>query len=94
MGAGASEFMILGQKVVIRDPAEAELATVAMKIVNEKIEEIRTNRPLLGPNQIAVLALLEVAGKLVKDRKSIDQYREELDKRCTHLMGEIGKLDA
>jgi cell division protein ZapA (FtsZ GTPase activity inhibitor) len=94
MGASPGEFMILGQKVVIRDPAEAELAAVAMKIVNEKVEEIRSSRPLLGPGQIAVLALLEVAGNLVKDRRSIDQYREELDKRCTRLMGELGKLDA
>jgi len=94
MSANPGEFNILGQKVVIRDPAEAEVAAVAMKIVNEKVEEIRSSRPLLGPNQIAVLALLEVAGSLVRDRRSIDQYREELDKRCTVLMGEIGKLNA
>jgi cell division protein ZapA (FtsZ GTPase activity inhibitor) len=94
MAAFSSEYMILGQKVVIRDPSEAELADVAMKIVNEKIEEIRLSRPMLGPSQIAVLALLEIAGSMVKDRRSIDRYREELDKRCTTLMGEIGKLDA
>ena len=43
--------------------------------------------------QIAVLALLEIAGSLVKDRQSIDEYRHELDRRCSMLMTEISKIN-
>ena len=91
MATFAREFNILGQKVVIGNQAEAELASVALKLVNEKISEIQNERPLLGPSQVAVLALLEIAGSLVKDRKAIDHYREELDRKCSSLMAELNR---
>ena len=87
------EFNILGQNIVIQNKDEADLAEVALKIVNSKIAEIRDSNPLLGPQQISVLALLEVAGNLVKDRKMIDDYREELDQQCSIVMAEVKKLE-
>ena len=93
MSATQYEFNILGQKIVVKNQAEADLATLALKIVNEKVSEIQDKNPLLGPQQIAVLALLEVAGHMVKDRKSIDEYREELDRKCSLLMTEMAKLN-
>ncbi len=92
MATYSKEFTILGQKVVIQDQAQADLATVALKVVNERISEIQSMRPLLGPSQVAVLALLEIAGNLVRDRKSIDSYREELDRKCSILMTELARL--
>ena len=92
MATFSKEFTILGQKVVIQDQAQADLATVALKVVNERISEIQNAKPLLGPNQVAVLALLEIAGNLVRDRKSIDSYREELDRKCSLLMSELSRL--
>ncbi len=86
------EFNILGQKIVIKDQTEAELASVALKVVNEKVAEIQSQKPLLGPQSVAVLALLEIAGNLVKDRQLIDEYREELDRKCTSLMHEISRV--
>ncbi|MBC7397292.1 MAG: cell division protein ZapA [Bdellovibrionales bacterium] len=85
------EFNILGQQIVIKDPAEAELASVAITIVNKKVSELQSSKPLLGPQQIAILALLEIAGNMVKDRHLIDLYREELDRKCTSLMKEISR---
>ncbi|CAN5951489.1 unnamed protein product [Sphagnum jensenii] len=89
MNNAGHEFNILGQKIVIKDQAEAALASVAVQIVNEKLNEIQASKPLLGPQQIAVLALLEIAGNLVKDRAAMDQYRSELDQKCTSLMKDI-----
>jgi len=86
------EFSILGQKLVIADPDQAELASHAIQIVHAKVEEIRAQKPFWGPNQISVLALLEIAGNLVRERKSIDAYREELDRRCSDLMGVLSRL--
>ena len=86
------EFNILGQKIVIKDQREAELAVVALKIVSDKVAEIQLAKPLLGPQPVAVLALLEIAGNLVKDRQLIDEYRIELDRKCTSLMHEIAKV--
>ena len=83
------EFNLLGQKIVIKDQTEADLASLAIHIVNEKVAEIQAAKPMMGPQQIAVLALMEVAGNLVKDRQAIDQYRQELDRRCTSLMNEL-----
>ena len=94
MASFSREFSILGQKVVIQNQTEADLASVALKLVNEKLAEIHASKPLLGPNQVAVLALLEIAGNLVKDRKSIDHYREELDKKCSHLMNELARFQS
>ena len=84
------EFNLFGQKIVIKDQAEAELAALAIQIVNDKVAEIQTAKPLLGPQQISVLALLEIAGNLVKDREMINQYRAELDRKCSSLLREIG----
>ena len=92
MNATQHEFNILGQKIVIKNKEEAELATLAIKIVNEKVAEIQEKSPLLSPQQIATLALLEVAGNLVKDRKAIDEYRDELDRKCSSLMTEMSKI--
>jgi cell division protein ZapA (FtsZ GTPase activity inhibitor) len=92
MGHFEREFSILGQKIVIKDQGEAELAALAVRIVNEKVAEIQTKKPLMGPNQVAVLALLEIAGNMVKDRQAIDEYREELDRKCTVLMTEITRM--
>jgi cell division protein ZapA (FtsZ GTPase activity inhibitor) len=86
------EFNLLGQKIVIKDQNEAELASLAIDIVNEKIAEITREKPMMGPQQVAVLALMEVAGSLVKDRQMIDLYREELDRKCSSLMHEISTV--
>jgi hypothetical protein len=86
------EFSILGQKLVITDPAQVELAAHAVQIVHAKVEEIRAQKPLWGPQQISILALLEIAGSLVRERQSIDAYRKELDRRCSDLMSELSRL--
>jgi cell division protein ZapA (FtsZ GTPase activity inhibitor) len=87
------EFNILGQNIVIKNKAEADLAELALKIVNVKIDELQKIYPMMGPHQVSVLALLEIAGNLVKDRKTIDDYREELDQKCIALMNEVKKME-
>jgi cell division protein ZapA (FtsZ GTPase activity inhibitor) len=86
------EYEILGQKIVITNPQEAQTASFAIQIVNEKVKEIQIRKPMLGPQQTAVLALLEIAGSLVKDRHSMDEYRRELDARCSALMTEVSQV--
>ncbi len=89
MSADTREFTVMGHKVVIQDPAEAELAALALGLVNETIDRIQSRQHGLTAPQITTLALLEIAGNLVKDRQAIDRYRSELDRKCTALMGEI-----
>jgi cell division protein ZapA (FtsZ GTPase activity inhibitor) len=91
--AHQQEFNLLGQKIVVKSSDEAELAKMAIQLVNQKVDELKEKNPLMGPQQIAVLALLEIAGSLVKDRQSIDEYRHELDRRCSMLMTEISKIN-
>jgi hypothetical protein len=89
MGAETREFTIMGHKVIIQDPAEAELASLALGLVNETLDRIQSRKSGLTSPQVTTLALLEIAGNLVKDRQAIDRYRSELDRKCTALMGEI-----
>lgn len=86
------EYEILGQKIVISNPEEAELASYAIDIVDEKLKQIRDQKPNLSREQTAVLALLQIAGDLVKDRRTMDEYRYELDQRCTSLMTEVASI--
>lgn len=86
------EYEILGQKIVISHPEEAELASYAIEIVDEKLKQIRDQKPTLSREQTAVLALLQIAGDLVKDRRTMDEYRHELDQRCTSLMTEVASI--
>ena len=90
------ECNLLGQKIVIKDTEknrdERESAVQAIQIAKEKVLEIQTGKPNLNSQQIAVLALVEMACSLVKDRKMIDQYREELDRKCSSLMDEVATV--
>jgi cell division protein ZapA (FtsZ GTPase activity inhibitor) len=88
------EYEILGQKIVISNSKEAELASFAIQIVNDKIKDLQLEKPLLGPQQLAVLALLHIAGDMVKDRRSMDEYRKQLDERCSVLMQEVSQVIA
>ena len=83
------EFNILGQKIVIKSAEEAALAEVAVKIVDEKLKVLQDAKPLLSPQQISILALLEIAGDLVKNRSLIDEYRRELDQKCSLLLQDL-----
>ena len=85
------EYEILGQKIVISNHEEADLAFYALQIVNDNIKELQKEKPLLGPQQIAVLALLQIAGSMVKDRRSMDEYRQKLDDRCSALIQEVSQ---
>jgi hypothetical protein len=92
MSAFTREFVIMGHKVVIQDPAEAELANLALEHVHAILDRIQGARPGLNPRQVTLLALLEVTGTLIKDRQAIDRYRSELDRRCSELMSGISSL--
>ncbi len=83
------EFYLLGQKIVVKTQEEADLAEKAIKIAQHRINSIQDQSPLLGPQQISVLALLELAGDLIKERKKMDEYRAELDQRCTSILQEF-----
>lgn len=88
------EFALLGQKIVVKEGSESQLASIAVELVDSKVAQIKETNPLLGPNQIAVLALVEIAGELVRDRKLIDQYREELSRKCVELKEEITRISS
>ena len=92
MGA-KKEFEVLGQKIVVRTQEEADLALHALEIVNKKIEALKEKTPHLAPHQLSVLALVEVAGDLVKDRKVMDDYRHELDQKCSYLLTALGNVE-
>ena len=92
MSEKSYEFKILGQKIVIKNAEEAALAELAVNIVNEKIEEIQAQKPQFAPIQISILALMEIAGNLVKDRQAIDEYRKKLDQKCSSLMSEVSRV--
>ncbi len=82
----AKEFQVLGQKIVMQTQAEADLALKAIELVEKKVAALAERTENLSPHQVAVLALLEMAGDLIKDRAAMDQYRHELDMRCTTLL--------
>jgi cell division protein ZapA (FtsZ GTPase activity inhibitor) len=83
------EFDVLGQKIVIKNDEEATLAELAIGLVDEKINDLKISHPNYGPQQLSVLALLELAGSMIKDRKAIDEYRHELDRKCSSLLVEL-----
>jgi cell division protein ZapA (FtsZ GTPase activity inhibitor) len=86
-------FQLLGQKIVVKTQEEADLAIHAIQIAQNKINEIQSRAPQLGPQALSVLALVEIAGDLVRDRKKMHDYRHELDKKCTTLMTELYQVE-
>ena len=89
---GMKEYEILGQKLTMTSGDDRELAEFAVQLVHQKIDEIQQNKPFMGPHQVAVLALLNLAGEMMQDRKTMDEYRRQLDERCATLMTELSHL--
>lgn len=87
------EFGVLGQKIVVKSPEEIELARCAVEIAQNKLNEIQDRSQQLGLQQLATLALVEVAGDLVRERRQMHEYREELDRKCTTLMTELRQVE-
>jgi cell division protein ZapA (FtsZ GTPase activity inhibitor) len=92
MSASAKEFTLLGQKTVIRNPADTDRAAQAHALVQERVERIQKESPMTGPHQVAVLALLELAGELIRERDAIGEYRLMLDRKCAVLMDTLATL--
>ena len=83
------DFSLLGQKIVVKTEEEANLAEHAIQLANQKVQELRLRAPHLAPHQLSILALVEIAGDLVKDRKAMDDYRRELEVKCSYLLTEL-----
>lgn len=86
------EFEFLGQKIVVKTAEESALAKSAISMATRKVNELKMKNPNLVSHQLAVLALLEISGDLVRDRKKMTQYRSELDQRCNELMLNLNQL--
>ena len=89
-----NEFELLGQKIVVKTEEESILAKNAIALAKKKVQEIRTKNPQLVSHQLAVLALLEVSGDLVRDRKKMNRYREELDQKCSDLLANLAQVNS
>lgn len=88
------EFELLRQKIVVTTEEEAKLAQSAIQVASKKVDQLREKHPKLSDHQIAVLALLEISGDLIRDRKKVVQYQAELDQRCNDLLLNLNQLSS
>lgn len=84
----------LGQKISISADENGRLAVKALELANLRVNEMAKRNSSLSPHALSVLVLLELAGEMVKDRQTIDDYRKELDTRCKSILQEIDSLAA
>ena len=86
---------IAGEEHTIRAAAEPEYTRRCAKLVDERIQEIRSKSGLMEGHKAAILAALSIADELFQARGESQRVRKEVASRATNLVRRLeDELDA
>ncbi|HZD03480.1 MAG TPA: cell division protein ZapA [Longimicrobiales bacterium] len=80
---------IAGEEHTIRANAEPDYTRRCARMVDERIQEIRSRSGLLETHKAAILAALSLTDELLQLRRELDAFREEVAARTSALVGRI-----
>lgn len=80
---------IAGEEHTIRANAEPEYTRRCARMVDERIQEIRSRSGLLEAHKAAILAALSLTDELLRLREELDGFREEVEARTSRLVKRI-----
>ena len=81
------EIELLGQKIVMRtSESNSELLEEILDLVRTKVKGAEKRIKADAPNQVLLLALMEVAEEYVKAKHRTIRFKREVGERSDHLL--------
>ena len=80
---------IAGEEHTIRANVEASYTRKCAKLVDERIQEIRSKSGLIEGHKVAILAALSIADEYFQARNDLEQVRNETTSRVTDLLRRV-----
>ena len=84
---------ILGQQLAIRGEADQEYILGVASYVDRKMREITDKLPVASLSKVAILASLNIADELFKERASRERDGVSLGDRTARLTAALDRLD-
>jgi cell division protein ZapA (FtsZ GTPase activity inhibitor) len=81
-----------GQRLTVLSDTDEERVRDVVDFVNRKLEEAKESARRAPPDQIALLALLNVAEELFRERQSTAALRRRVRERSVKLLGAIDEV--
>ncbi|MBW1971308.1 MAG: cell division protein ZapA [Deltaproteobacteria bacterium] len=80
------EIEILGHKYNIKTEEDPEYVNRVAEFVNEKMKEVAEKGKIISTLQIAVLAAINIADELMKEREQREKQFRDFNKRSDQLI--------
>jgi cell division protein ZapA len=87
------QVQILGQQLAIRGEADQEYIVGVAGYVDRKMREITEKLPVASLSKVAILASLNIADELFKERASREREGESITDRTARLHTVLDRLD-
>jgi cell division protein ZapA len=87
------QVQILGQQLSIRGEADQDYILGVAGYVDRKMREITEKLPVASLSKVAILASLNIADELFKERASREREGETLTDRTARLHAVLDRLD-
>lgn len=84
---------ILGEEHTLRAAAEPAWTKRCAKLVDERIQEIRSRAGLIESHRLAILAALSITDELLQTRDELEELREDVTTRTDALLARIADAD-
>ena len=91
-GKNVVQVEIFGHSYTIRGEADQEYIMGVAAYVDRKMREITDKLPVASLSKVAILASLNIADELFKERAQHDQQQEALDRRAARLHAVLDDL--
>jgi cell division protein ZapA len=83
---------LAGQRVTVLSDTDEESVRGLVDFVNRKLEEVRDASRRIPTDQVALLAALNIAEELFREREKSERLRRGLRERSMKLLGAIDAI--
>jgi cell division protein ZapA len=86
------QVQIFGHSYTIRGEADQDYIMGVASYVDQKMREITEKVPVASLSKVAILASLNIADELFKERRKHERNQDQLDRQAAHLNAVLGDL--
>lgn len=83
---------LLGQRLTVVSDTDEERVRDLVDFVNRKLDEAKESARRALPDQVALLALLNVAEELFREKQKSEKLRRRVRERSVKLLGAIDEV--
>ena len=91
-GKNVVQVQILGQQLPLRTEADPKYAIELAEFVDEKMREVTKMLPVASVSKVAILASLNIADELFKERANKQRTGNDFQDRTAHLTRRLDEV--